>query len=108
MLTEHCSARPVVREIVYQKSACLPIAHRERWGHCNPPPRVCLPPPRPPVCEIRQVVVIEQPRTEPIIQYLEDGRRIYQPPVRGCTAYLQIWSEVSREWVSIREYPSIW
>lgn len=108
MLTEHCFARPAVKEIVYERPRCFPDDHAERWRHCRPPARVCLPPPRAPVYEIRKVVVIEQPRMEPIIQYLEDGRRIYQPPVRGCKAYLQVWSEVNNEWVSIREYPSIW
>lgn len=105
MLAEHCFGGPPVKEVVVQRPPRHSGYYREHW---RPPVQVCVPAPRPPVCEVRQVVVIEPPRTAPIIQYLEDGRRIYQPPVRGCKAYLQVWSEVSNEWVSIREYPSIW
>lgn len=47
-------------------------------------------------------------RSKPIIVKLEDGRRLYQPRVHGHKAFLQVFSEVSGEWVSIREYPSIW
>ena len=43
-----------------------------------------------------------------VIVNLEDGRRICQRRIRGASAYLQIWSDVDEEWVSIREYPSIW
>ena len=45
---------------------------------------------------------------DPIIVHIEKGRRIYQPRVKGATAYLQVYSDVCNEWVNIEEYPSIW
>ncbi len=43
-----------------------------------------------------------------VIVHIENGRRIMQPRVKGATAYLQVYSEVCHEWVTIEEYPSIW
>lgn len=43
-----------------------------------------------------------------VIVRIENGRRIIQPRVRGVTAYLQVYSKVCNEWVTIEEYPSIW
>ena len=66
----------------------------------------------PPVVEYRPPVVVCAPpapvRTEPIVVYTVDGQRLYQPAVHGHAAYVQVWSAVQGEWVSIREYPSIW
>ena len=45
---------------------------------------------------------------DPIIVFIEKGRRIYQPRIRGAKAYLQIYSSACNQWVSIEDYPSIW
>ena len=45
---------------------------------------------------------------DPIIVCVEEGRRIYQPRVKGATAYLQVYSKACNEWVTLEEYPSIW
>jgi hypothetical protein len=45
---------------------------------------------------------------DPIIVHIEGGRRIYQPGIRGATAYLQVYSKACNEWVTLEEYPSIW
>ena len=47
-------------------------------------------------------------RMAPIIVQLEDGRRLYQPAVHGHTAFIQVWSSVHNDWISIQEHPSIW
>ena len=44
----------------------------------------------------------------PVIVHLEDGRRIYQPRIKGATAYLQVYNELCHEWITIKQYPSIW
>ena len=45
---------------------------------------------------------------DPIIVHVEKGRRIYQPRIKGATAYLQVYSKVCNEWVNVEEYPSVW
>lgn len=47
-------------------------------------------------------------RRDPIIRHLSRGRRIYQPPVRGHKAFIQVYSTVERRWVNVRECESIW
>lgn len=44
----------------------------------------------------------------PVVVSLEDGRRLFQPRIRGAKAYMQVWSEVTSEWITIKEYPSIY
>lgn len=46
--------------------------------------------------------------TDPVIVYLESGRRLYQPRLRGHVAFIQIWSSYNQTWVTIGEHPSIW
>ena len=46
--------------------------------------------------------------SDPIIVHIQKGRRIYQPRVKGATAYLQVYSKVCKEWVNVEEYPSLW
>lgn len=113
ILADHCVARPVARETVYYSGPVCPPRPAVHWRHHET--RVVLPPPPPPppvivtrVYEVTRVVQVEPPREEPVIRYQDDGSRLFQPPIRGHTAYLQVWSEVNREWVSIKEYPSIW
>lgn len=45
---------------------------------------------------------------DPVIVNLEDGRRIYQPRIKGHVAYLQIYSEHSGSWLTLKEYPSLY
>jgi hypothetical protein len=45
---------------------------------------------------------------EPVVVSLENGRRLYQPRIKGHVAYLQIYSEHSRSWVNLKEYPSLY
>jgi hypothetical protein len=91
ILGSACHAQPAYTrtEVVYERPVYV-----TRYVE-----RVC---PRP-VCS--ETVVV---RTQPIVVYLADGRRIYQPAVHGCAAYIQVWSEVTGEWVSVKQYPSIW
>jgi hypothetical protein len=43
-----------------------------------------------------------------VIVNIDNGRRIIQPRIHGATAYMQVYSQVTCEWVTIEEYPSIW
>lgn len=36
------------------------------------------------------------------------GRRLYQPAIHGHPAFVQVWSSVSGQWVSVERHPSIW
>jgi hypothetical protein len=103
-------SRPVEREVVYER----PVYRHPLVRHGTPPRcetqvvRYCPPPQVVRYCPPPRVIVEERVCQEPIVSYLSDGRRLYQPRVHGHTAYLQIWSEVNGDWVSIKEYPSIW
>ena len=44
----------------------------------------------------------------PVVVHMDGGRRIYQPRIHGHQAYMQIWSDVSRSWVTLKLYPSIY
>lgn len=97
-----CGSRPTRTEIVYERPVHRPQPVYRYYGpqRCEPPVMRTCPPPRyerAPVC-----------REQPIIRYLGDGRRVYQPPVHGCRAVIQVWSEISEQWVSVRECASIW
>ena len=66
---------------------------------------------RPGYCKIPRPKVSYRPIrkcTGPVIVHLENGRRIYQPRIKGATAYLQVYSRACNEWVTLEEYPSIW
>lgn len=80
------------------KSRCRPqVTHRETVYVTRP------------VVEVEpEPVYTPAPVQGPVVVHLEEGRRLFQPRVRGATAYLQVWSEVCAEWVSIKEYPSIY
>ena len=56
----------------------------------------------------RTTVYKAQEYDDQVIVDLEEGRRIFQERRHGATAYLQVWSDIREEWVSIQEYPSIW
>ena len=43
-----------------------------------------------------------------IIVNLDEGRRLYQPKVKGEKAQLQVWSEIEQRWVPIKDYPSLY
>ncbi len=45
---------------------------------------------------------------DPVIVYLESGRRLFQPRLRGHMAFIQIWSSYNHTWVTIGQHPSIW
>ena len=45
---------------------------------------------------------------DPIIVSVNQCRRIFQPRIKGATAYLQEYDQRCNEWVTIEEYPSIW
>lgn len=63
----------------------------------------------PQVVTVPQTTVIEQQVAQnPIIRDLGNGRRLYQAPVKGAPSYLQAWSTVRNEWVSLEEQPSMW
>ena len=47
-------------------------------------------------------------RNAPVIIQLEDGRRLFQPAIHGHPAFIQVWSSIQNEWISITEHPSIW
>ena len=102
-----------VAERRYVATPCVarppcPVRPWPRVTRCEPRVVECRPPVlecQPPVVEYRPPVPV---RTEPIVVYTVEGQRLYQPAVHGHSAYVQVWSEVSGEWVSIREYPSIW
>ena len=108
LLSGSCAPRPtcpppvVYRQpVVWERPA--PVYYRSyRPTYVAPPCQVQVVETRSYRCEPAPV------RTEPIVVYLENGRRLYQPPVQGCSAYVQVWSEVDSRWVSIKEYPSLW
>ena len=39
---------------------------------------------------------------------LEEGRRLYQPKVKGEKAQFQVWSEIEQRWIPIKDYPSLY
>lgn len=43
-----------------------------------------------------------------IIVELDEGRRLYQPKVKGEKAQLQVWSEIEQRWVPVKDYPSLY
>ncbi len=43
-----------------------------------------------------------------VIFDLGNGRRLYQQKIKGKKAQLQVWSEVEKRWVGIKEYPSLY
>ena len=96
LLTERVAPRPVYREVVYER----PVHYRT----VTVTRTVVVPRESP--CE--PLWVTERVNPQPVIRYLNDGRRLFQPPVHGHSAYVQVWSEVSHEWVSIQECASIW
>jgi hypothetical protein len=114
LLADACMARPAyvqsevtVTRPVYERRVVSTTYHpRPHCTFVRPAPRVIVerqvvvqaPPPPPP----------PPPRTEPIVIYQADGRRLYQPPVHGHKAFIQVYSEMTGEWVSIKEHPSIW
>jgi len=58
---------------------------------------------------VQQGGVVQQTVIQsPIIRDLGNGRRLYQDPVKGAPAYLQAWSSIRNEWVSLEEQPSLW
>jgi hypothetical protein len=109
VLAEACLARPAVvcrREVVVERPMLVPCRVVER-RYCGPPHmEISVTTTRrwvePGYCHHRPV------RTEPVIIYHGYGRRLYQPPVHGHPAFLQVYSEVRGEWVSVREHPSIY
>lgn len=96
-----CTPRATHTRIVYER----PVYRPQPTYYFSDPPRCerpvmrsCPPPRFEPAPECR----------EPIIRYMADGRRLYQPPMHGHPAFIQVWSEVKDEWVSVKEHPSIW
>ena len=96
-----CTPRATHTRIVYER----PVYRPQPAYYFSDPPRCerpvmrsCPPPRFEPAPECR----------EPIIRYMADGRRLYQPPMHGHPAFIQVWSEVKDEWVSVKEHPSIW
>jgi hypothetical protein len=105
MILNACKSPPVEREVVYERPVYRFAAVERFHGppRCAPPVMRACPPPLPAArCESAPA------RHEPIISYLDEGRRLYQPAIHGHKAVIQVWSEVNGEWVSIKEYPSIW
>jgi hypothetical protein len=101
VIMDAARSRPVQREIVYERPVYRhPVVQRRYMApRCEAPVVRYCPPPRierEPVCQ------------EPITLHLGEGRRLFQPRVHGHTAYIQVWSELNGDWVSIKEYPSIW
>lgn len=43
-----------------------------------------------------------------VVANLEEGKRLIQPRQHGRPATLQQYSDVKKEWVDIKSYPSIW
>jgi len=89
----------LVREACAPRTVCVParceavtvervIIRRDGLPPCSPPP----PPPRPAA----------------IIIHLGGGYRLYQPPVCGHPAWVQVWCAGRRQWVTIREHPCLW
>jgi hypothetical protein len=109
VLMNACKARTAETEVVYERPVVYRYCTVERFHgppRCEPPVMRACPPPPPPPPPPR--CVREPAPREPIVRYLDDGRRLYQPPVLGHKAFIQVWSEVKNEWVSIKEHPSIW
>jgi hypothetical protein len=101
-------ARAEVRFVERPVYDCRPVVRSyppRNWGYRPmPAPVYCRPAcPPPVVCEPVAPVC-----AAPIIVDLGSGRRLYQPPVHGCKSFIQVWSSVNQEWVSIEERPSIW
>ncbi|MFT5127977.1 MAG: hypothetical protein ACI8W8_001585 [Rhodothermales bacterium] len=46
--------------------------------------------------------------SNPVVVPLENGRRLLQPRIKGHVAYLQVYSEHSGSWVTLKEYPSLY
>ena len=46
--------------------------------------------------------------SNPVVVPLENGRRLFQPRIKGHVAYLQVYSEHSGSWVTLKEYPSLY
>jgi hypothetical protein len=93
----HCG-RPSYRQPPAEWNDQAPPRHHEP-PRCEPRPMPRCPPPR---------IEREPACRGPIVLNMEDGRRLFQPPEHGHVAYVQVWSSMNRQWVSIAEYPSIW
>lgn len=96
-----CAPHVTKAEVVYERSGHRPEPRRGFQGppRCEPPVMRSCPPPR-----VERRVVCD----EPIVRYMGDGRRLFQPRVHGHVAFIQVWSDMADEWVSIKEHPSIW
>ena len=85
-----------------------------RQGNMLPPDWVNPPPPpeRIPIYVSRPPPGIDYWDTgwpsDPVIVYLNSGRRLYQPRIHGHIAFVQIWSSYNQTWVTIGEHPSVW
>ncbi len=105
-----CSSRSVtVERHVYRTYPKVTTIHHRRpmvKSYTYYESRNC--PPKPEI-SYRTIEYKTQPVcSELVIVNIEDGRRIIQPRIHGATAYLQVYSKVSCDWVTIEEYPSIW
>lgn len=94
-----CTAPSPARPVFYEHREYRHFQRPDGPPHCVRPPVPPCPPPRHDVMPSCR---------GPIILNMEDGRRLYQPPEQGHVAYIQVWSSVSKQWISIAEYPSIW
>lgn len=60
------------------------------------------------ISRMGEVIYSSRCYSSPIIVMLENGQRLYQPAVHGHPAYIQVWSSIHNDWISIKEHPSIW
>lgn len=90
LLHEACTPRPVYTVVPCEAAPVQQVVIVTAGPAHGPPP--CPPPPRPTA----------------IIIHLGSGYRLYQPPGRGHTAWVQVWCARRRQWVTIREHPCLW
>jgi hypothetical protein len=64
--------------------------------------------PAPAPVQHTEQMVINSGEGDTVVLVIEEGRRIWQPKTRGAKAYMQVWSDLEKKWVSIKEYPSIY
>ena len=61
-----------------------------------------------PVVQTTTITSKTEVSADAIVIELEAGvRRLYQPKVKGAAAQIQIWSDIEKRWVAIKEYPSL-
>ncbi len=92
---QYVTPAPVVREIIVQPAPPPPAEKVEIHNHYESAPPAAATPPT-------------ASDGDSVIVNIEEGRRLYQPKVRGAKAYLQVWSELEQKWLSVKEYPSIY